>query len=146
VDGKKIFLDASLVEADASNSSVLDLKSLKGQLHQRYHELEARLEEKEASSDPSRTCEKKNGRYLSATDPDASLINRGQSKLSYEVHRAVDSQSEIITATEATSGEVNEAHLLVPLLEQHEETTGLPGEIVVADSKCGTSWPAPIGE
>ena len=37
--------DASLVEADASNSSVIDLKSLKGQLHQRYQELEARLEE-----------------------------------------------------------------------------------------------------
>jgi len=44
VDGKKIFLDASLVEADASNDSVLDMKNLKSQLHQRYQELEARLE------------------------------------------------------------------------------------------------------
>ena len=69
VDGKKIFLDASLVDADASNSSVIDLKSLKGQLHQRYQELEARLEEKEASTDPPRTYEKKNGRYLSRHGP-----------------------------------------------------------------------------
>jgi len=138
VDGKKIFLDASLVEADASNRSVIDLKSLKGQLHQRYQELEARLEEKEANTDPSRTCEKKNGRYFSATDPDASLVNRGQSKLRYQVHRAVDEAHEVITATQATPGEVNEAHLLVPLLQQHEEITGLPAKTVVADSKYGT--------
>ena len=138
VDGKKIFLDASLVEADASNSSVIDLKSLKGQLHQRYQELEARLEEKSESTDTSRTYEKKNGRYISATDPDASLVNRGQPELSYQVHRAVDEAHEVITATQATPGEVNEAHLLVSLLEQHRETTEIPAETVVADSKYGT--------
>jgi transposase len=138
VDGKKIFLDASLVDADASNSSVIDLKSLKGQLHQRYQELEARLEEKNESTDPSRTYEKKNGRYLSATDADASLVNRGQSKLRYQVHRAVDEAHEVITATEATPGEVNEAHLLLPLWESHQLTTGLEAKIIVADSKYGT--------
>jgi len=138
VDGSKIFLDASLVEADASNDSVLDMKSLKSQLHQRYQELEARLEENSESTDPSRSYEKKNARYLSATDPDASLINRGQSKLCYQVHRAVDSQSEIITATEATPGEVNEAHLLLPLWESHQSTTGLKATTIVADSKYGT--------
>jgi len=138
VDGEKIFLDASLVEADASNDSVLDMKNLKSQLHQRYQELEARLEERSESTDPSRTYEKKNARYISATDPEASLVNRGQPKLCYQVHRAVDERHEVITATEATSGEVNEAHLLVPLLQQHEEITGLPAETVVADSKYGT--------
>jgi transposase len=136
VDGKKIFLDASLVDADASNSSVIDLKSLKGQLHQRYQELEARLEEK--SDDSSRPYERKNARYISATDPDASLVNRGQSKLRYQVHRAVDEAHEVITATKAAPGEVNEAHLLVPLLEQHQEITKTPAETVVADSKYGT--------
>jgi len=136
VDGKKIFLDASLVEADASNDSVLDMQSLKSHLHQRYHELEARLEER--SDDSSRTCEKKNNRYISATDPDASLVNRGQSKLRYQVHRAVDEAHEVITATKASPGEVNEAHLLVPLLQQHEGNTGLSSEIVVGDSKYGT--------
>jgi transposase len=138
VDGKKIFLDASLVDSDASNRSVLDIRSLKGQLHQRYQELEARLEEKEAGTDPSRTYEKKNARYISATDPDASLVNRGQSKLRYQVHRAVDPQSEIITATEATPGDVNEAHLLLPLWESHHLTTSLEAVTVVADSKYGT--------
>ena len=35
-------------------------------------------------------------------------------------------------------GVFHEAHLLVPLLEQHQQTTGLSGETVVADSKYGT--------
>jgi len=138
VDGKKIFLDASLVEADASNSSVLDMRSLKGQLHQRYQELEARLEEKSESTDSSRTYEKKNARYLSATDPDASIVNRGQPKLCYQVHRAVDEAHEVITATKATPGEVNEAHLLLPLWESHQWITGLEAKTIVADSKYGT--------
>lgn len=138
VDGGKIFLDASLVEANASNSSVLDMRSLKGQLHQRYQELEARLEEKGESADGSPNYEKKNSRYLSTTDPDASIVNRGQPKLSYQVHRAVDPQSEIITATQATPGDVNEAHLLLPLWESHHLTTGLEAVTVVADSKYGT--------
>jgi transposase len=138
VDGKKIFLDASLVEADASNDSVLDIKSLKGQLHQRYQELEARLEERSESQDSSRTYEKKNARYISATDPEATLVNRGQSKLCYQVHHAVDEVYEVITATEATPGEVNEAHLLLPLWESHGSTTGLEAKTIVADSKYGT--------
>jgi len=138
VDGEKIFLDASLVDADASNDSVLDMKSLKSRLHQRYQELEARLDEKSESSDSSRTYEKKNARYLSTTDPDASIVNRGQPKLCYQVHRAVDPQSEIITATQTTHGDVNEAHLLLPLWESHRSTTGLEATTIVADSKYGT--------
>ena len=85
VDGKKIFLDASLVDADASNSSVIDLKSLKGQLHQRYQELEARLEKK--SDDSSRTYEKKNARYISATDrmpPSSTRVNPSSATRSIE--------------------------------------------------------------
>jgi transposase len=138
VDGSKIFLDASLVEADASPDSILDMKSLKSQLHLRYQELEARLEEKSESTDSSRSYEKKNARYLSATDPDASLIKRGQTKLCYQVHRAVDEAHEVVTATEATPGEVNEAHLLLPLWQSHQSTTGLEAATIVADSKYGT--------
>ena len=46
VDGSKIFMDSSLIDANASNESVLDTKSLKHQLHENYWKLEARLEEK----------------------------------------------------------------------------------------------------
>lgn len=138
VDGSKIFVDSSLVDANASNNSVLDTRSLKDQLHKNYEKLEARLAEGNPSSCTSHNIEKKNSRYISTTDPDAAIVNRGKPKLSYQVHRAVDEKSEIITATDATPGDVNEAHLMLPLLEKHEATTGTKVETVVADSKYGT--------
>ena len=138
VDGRKIFVDSSLVDANAANNSVLDTQNLKHQLHKNYKKLEARLEEHAESVDPSRSYEKKNNRYISTTDPDAALVNRGKAKLSYQVHRAVDGKREIITATDAAPGDVNEAHLMLPLLEKHEETTEIKAETVVADSKYGT--------
>jgi len=138
VNGKKIFIDSSLVDANASNNSVIDTKNLKHQLHKNYKKLEARLEEKEESIDPSRRYEKKNNRYISSTDPDAAIVNRGKPKLSYQVHRAVEGQNEIITATDATPGDVNEAHLMIALLEKHKMTTGVTADTVVADSKYGT--------
>jgi transposase len=136
VDGRKIFMDSSLVDADASNNSVIDTQSLRVQLRDNYKKLEARLEEEPA--DRSRRYVKENSRYMSTTDPDAAIVNRGKPKLSYEVHRAVDGRSEVITATETTAGDVNEAHRMVPLLESHHVNTGRGAETVVADSKYGT--------
>ena len=75
---------------------------------------------------------------MSTTDSDAAIVNLGKSKLTYQVHRAVDEQTEIITATEATPGDINEAHRMMSLVEQHEATTGVTVETVVADSKYGT--------
>ena len=138
VEGSKIFMDSSLIDANASNESVLDTKSLKHQLHENYWKLEARLEEVGESADPSRGYEKQNSRFISTTDPQATIVNRGKSKLAYQVHRAVDEKSEIITATEASTGDLNEAHLLMPLIENHNATTGLTAHTVVADSKYGT--------
>lgn len=132
VDGRKIFVDSSLVDADASNNSVIDTRNLKHQLCENYQKLESRLEETSGRS------AKKNDRYMSTTDPDAAIVSRGKAKLTYQVHRAVDEQNEIITATEATPGDVNEAHLMMPLLDQHYETTGTKAETVVGDSKYGT--------
>ena len=138
VDGRKLFVDSSLVDADASNNSVIDTQSLKIHLRENYKKLEARLEELDESSDTTRRYIKKNNRYISTTDPDAAIVNRGKPKLSYQVHRAVDAGSEIITATETTAGDVNEAHLMVPLLERHHSNTGISADTAVADSKYGT--------
>jgi transposase len=136
VDGSKIFVDSSLVDADASNNSVIDTRSLRVQLQESYKKLEARLEEK--SEDSSRRYVKENRRYISTTDPDAAIVNRGKPKLSYQVHRAVDGRSEVITAIKTTPGDVNEAHEMVPLLESHHLNTGIEADTVVADSKYGT--------
>ena len=51
MDGSKIFVDSSLVDADASNNSVIDTQFLKIYLHENYKKLEARLEEANESSD-----------------------------------------------------------------------------------------------
>src|SRR4030066_2585277 len=138
VDGSKIFVDSSLVDANASNKSVIDTQSLKIHLHENYKKLEARLEEVNESSDSSRRYVKKNSRYMSTTDPDAAIVNRGKPKLSYQVHRVVDGRSEVITAMETTPGDVNEAHEMISLLESHQFNTGIKADAVVADSKYGT--------
>lgn len=135
VDGSKIFVDASFVAADASNASVVDMKSLKGRLDGHYRELERRLADGDAVDDGRRPV---NRRYVSATDPDAALAGPGRADLVYKTHRAVDGRAEVITATEVTRGDVNEAHRLIALSEQHRLTTGRRAEVAVADSKYGT--------
>ncbi|MBM3136349.1 MAG: transposase [Chloroflexi bacterium] len=137
VDGAKIFLDSSLIQADAAKNSILNMNSLKSQLHRHYRELEARLEE---LPEDFKGNGKLNSAHLSTTDPDASLVSQGKvrSQLSFKVHRAVDEKTEIITATEVTSGAVNEGHLLPELIERHTENTQSQVEVVVADSQYGT--------
>jgi IS5 family transposase len=137
VDGAKIFMDSSLIQADASNHSIIKMDSLKSQLHRNYQELEARLEE---LPEDGKGDGQLNRTHLSTTDPDASIVSQGQvrSQLSFKAHRAVDEKAEVITATAVTSGAVNEGHLLPDLLEQHVENTQSQVEVVVADSQYGT--------
>jgi hypothetical protein len=46
MDGSKIFVDSSLVDADASNNALIDTPSLKIQIEEGCKELDVRLEEK----------------------------------------------------------------------------------------------------
>jgi transposase len=138
VDGRKLFLDSSLVDADASKNSVLDTQSLKAQLHRNYAQLEERLEEVAADHCNRPDYREVNQRRRSTTDPDAAIVRRGGLTLSYQVHRAVDVRSEVITATEVTSGDVNEAHRMEALIDAHQGNTERSVEVVVADSKYGT--------
>ena len=134
VDGAKIFMDSSLIQADASNNSIIKMNSLKSQLNQHYQELEARIaEDGKGNGELNKT-------HLSTTDPDASLVSKGKvrSQLSFKAHRAVDAKAEVITATEVTSGAVNEGHLLADLIDQHTENTQSQVEVAVADSQYGT--------
>ena len=141
VDGSKLFMDSSMVQADASNNSVVNKESLKRYLNKGYQVLEARLEEEQRSSDSD--DEPKSGsanrKYISTTDPDASVTRRGKgkSKLQYQIHRGVDEKCEVITATEVTPGEVHEAHRLESLIDSHQNNTGRKVETAVADSKYG---------
>lgn len=141
VDGSKIFVDSSLIEADASNNSVVDTQSLKRYLNESYKEMERRLERE--SEDKEKDDEDKRGgvnsRYISTTDPEAAIVRTsGTAKLRYQTHRAVDSAYEVITATEVTPGDVNEAHMMFWLIDSHQLNTETSVEAVVADSKYGT--------
>jgi transposase len=143
IDGRKLFTDSSIVQADASNNSVVKTDSLDRYLNKSYQILESRLEKDSSAKDDNHNVPKSgaaNQKHLSTTDPDASVSRRGkgQSKLEYQVHRGVDRKCEIITATEVTPGEVHEAHRLQSLINSHEENTGATVEVVVADSKYGT--------
>jgi transposase len=147
VDGSKLFADSSLVQADASNNSVVSRETL----DRSFAVLETRLDAQEQSEQPSDEDDPgdddTNQRYsvvnrklTSTTDPDASVVRqgRGAPKLTYKVHRAVDERTEIITATEVTPGAISEAHRLPSLIDAHQKNTDMTVETVVADTKYGT--------
>ena len=133
VDGSKIFMDSSLIDADASNNSVVDAHSLKKYLKEGYRELEKRL-------DDSQRTGAVNNRFVSRTDPDASIIRHagGKAKLRYKTHRAIDELREVITAVKVTPGAIDDGHEMGSLIEEHEKNADSTVKIVVADSKYGT--------
>ena len=139
VDGRKLFMDSSLVQADASNNSVVNTDSLKRYFKKGYQVLESRLDDTMDHVHESKSGDI-NKKHFSTTDPDASVMRHGNStpSLQYQVHRGVDSQHEVMTATKVTPGEVHEAHCLEALITTHEKNTEKKLEIAVADSKYGT--------
>ena len=148
VDGSKLFCDSSLIEADASCNSVVDTEGLKRYLNPAYRELEGRLQEREEKGedkeDPQEGPSRRNivnQRYTSTTDPDASVVRKGQgkAKLHYQTHRGIDGAYGVITATMIGPGDENEAHRLGDLLQDHQAHTQRSAEVVVADSKYGTT-------
>lgn len=136
VDGGKLFMDASIVEADASMNSVVKIDSLKHRLHQSYGEFERRLEEQAEPERPS--FKKVNKKLVSTTDPEAAFARDGGTKLSYKIHRGVDGANEVITATRTTPGDTHESHVLQALLDDHQANTEEGIETVVADAQYGT--------
>jgi transposase len=135
VDGHKLFIDASLIDADASRNSVIDNHSLKKYLNKSYLRLEKSLDElNDQKTTPA------NERFISTTDPDASVTRHGndKSKLRYKTHRIVDEKNEIITATKVTAGSVDDGNVLMDMIDQHEHNTGKDANTVVADTKYGS--------
>jgi len=152
VDGRKLFCDSSLVQADAWCNSVIDTQGLRRYLNPAYQELEKRLEKDQANVNNEQEEKKNSGddpprrnfvnqRYLSTTDPEASVVRKGQgkAKLHYQTHRGIDGAYGVITATVVGPGDQNEAHRLRELIEAHQEHTQHKVEVVVADSKYGTT-------
>jgi transposase len=137
VDGKKLYVDASLVDADASKESVIKgTPELIAALKQAYRATESKLED---STTPE-SYEAVNDRLMSRSDPDAAAVRKGggDSRPRYHHHRAIDEQKGVITAVETTPGSIPENRKLLSLIEQHEKNTGSKVEVAVADHKYGT--------
>lgn len=135
VNASKAFVDSSLVDADASNNSVINTQGLKKYLNKSYRRLEERLDD---YSDQKNTLINK--KHISTTDPDASVTRYGNSrpKLRYKTHRVVDEKNEIITATKVTPGAVDDGAALKEMIDIHQQNTGTKPDTIVADTKYGT--------
>jgi len=133
VDGKKLFVDASLIDADASNNSVVDTHNIEKYLNKGYRKLEKRLDSYQKATPV-------NSRYISTTDPDASVTRHGpgKSKLRYKTHRTLDPTHEVITATRITSGAIDDGDMLEEMIETHKANTQRDLEVAVADSRYGS--------
>jgi transposase len=72
IEGSKVFMDASLMAADASNNSVVNQQALNRYLNASYRKLEAQLDQ-----DDDTKSGQANRKYVSTTDPGASVVRQG---------------------------------------------------------------------
>src|SRR5881275_489229 len=134
VDGSKLYVDSSLVDAAASKESVIKgSPELIAALKQAYRATESKLED---TTTPE-SYEAVNDRLMSRSDPDAAAVRRGggDSRPRYHHHRAIDDQKGVITAVETTPGSIPENKKLLGLIEQHEKNTVSHVKVAVADHK-----------
>jgi transposase len=132
IKGDKLFIDASLIKADASKNSVINRNEISRYLNKRYMELEDKLEDKDTYVNRSR---------ISTTDPEASIVRRNGKgpDLCYKTHRGVDPLNEVITSTLLTTGNIDDGAVLSDMIKIHENNTEAEVETVVADSRYGVT-------
>jgi transposase len=143
VNGRKIHVDGSLIDADASNNAVIRgpeelIAQLRDTLDGEISKLDQPVNE---TTEVMKRYPRKNKKLLNTTDPDAAIVRKGSLSphARFKAHRVVDDQCGVITATETTSGDVEENTPLMDLIDQHEEKTGQQLETVVGDKQYGTA-------
>ena len=138
IDGSKLHVDASLVDADAAKESVIKgPPELIAALKRAYSATESKLEE---TSTPG-NYQAVNDRMMSQSDPDAAVVRKGggDSRPRYQNHRVIDDAKGVIRAVETTPGSIAENKKLLELIDQHERNTRSAVRTVVADHKYGTN-------
>src|SRR5437763_5996345 len=138
VDGKKLHVDASLIEANAAKESVIKAAPpLIPALKQAYRATASKL----AETGTPESYEAVNDRMMSQSDPDAACVRQGggQSRPRYKHHRVIDDSKGVITAIETTPGSIAENKKLMGLVDQHQKNTHCQVQIVIADHKYGTT-------
>lgn len=146
VDGSKLYVDSSLVDANASAQRNLSGEQREEFLNELYARQARKLSEQPVETPPSgpRALDhpvQSSADPLNTTDPDAPLIGRrgtGKARPRYKNHRAVDPAVGIITAIRDTGADVDDATQLLPLIEQSEAVTEIHVQSACADSHYGT--------
>jgi transposase len=140
IAGKKIHMDGSLIDANASMDSLHHgAPALIEALRRVYRGEVEKLDDADDDGRDGKRCERA---AVSRTDPDATLSrkhSKDPAKLRYKHHRVVDDQCGVITAMETTAGDVPENWKLMDLVQQHESNTGCEVGVVVADAQYGTN-------
>lgn len=139
VDGSKVHLDGSLIDADASRDSVVKADAATiARIRAAFGAQERKLDE---TKPPSARFET-NLKVVSTTDPDAPCVSKGPAsgtaRPRYKHHRMVDDRCGVITAVATTAGDVAEPAQVAPLLAQHTTNTRHEVAALVADRGYGT--------
>lgn len=138
VDEKKLHVDSSLIDANASRDSVVKgPPELITALKAAYQAQDSKL----ADSCTPQNYQPINDRMVSTSDPDAAVARKGAepARPRYHHHRVVDDAHAVITAVETTPGSIAENKKLLDVLAQHQANTQIAPETVVADHKYGTA-------
>jgi transposase len=132
VEGKKIHVDSSLIDAHASKDAVLKSGP---ELIAAYKKIVAAQETKLEDTVTPENYVAVNDTHVCTSGPDAALVSRrGQgSRARYHHHRAIDDAHGVITAVETTTGSIAENHKLMDLVEQHEANTEKEVQTVVGE-------------
>ena len=154
VDGQQVYVDASVNRADASMDSLATNLQLRGQALFDILEADAPSQDHtdaepagpakpgqgsgDSSGNDSNLPQSPRPKRISHTDPEARLTrSNGKHVLGYKDHRAVDDRFGVITATVTTDAAVDEAKMIVAVLDQHEQQTGEHVRVAVADKGYG---------
>lgn len=141
IQGRRLYVDSTLVDADAALDSVRSrqiLRQLPGKPESYLAKLELEADEGRSRPDRKRRMRIVGEEVASRTDPDAALISRRagrKPRLVHKVHVAVDGgQSRIVTAVTAVPAGHGDGQGLPAVLDQHHLNCGSAPEEVVADT------------
>ncbi len=129
VGGKTVHIDATLIRADVSWESLVEIHT--------DSVLEENATEDEPTDGPGRPRTRKpRPQKRSTTDPDATLTTSCKTfhmEPSYKQHGAVDDQCGIIVDIDVTTGQANEGNQLPEQIERIEANVGQKPQVVTAD-------------
>ena len=127
VGGEKVFVDSTIIKANASLKSLVSRQDLvepkfspKEYVERVFSENPVEIESQENPEELRRKWRgKANKGLVSTTDPDASVYQRPgvPYQLAYKEHVAVDSKTRVITAVEVTPAAITDERMLPDLID-----------------------------